>query len=76
MSENPILMTQAQYARHRNKSPQYIAKLVPVLGATAQISEAYLQPVLEAMLAQFPFRIRGFIPITVASSLTAQWKNC
>ena len=28
MSENPILMTQAQYARHRNKSPQYIAKLV------------------------------------------------
>jgi transposase InsO family protein len=31
-----------------------------VLGATAQISEAWLQPVLEAMLAQFPFRIRGF----------------
>lgn len=29
MSDNPnsILMTQAQYARHRNKSPQYIAKL-------------------------------------------------
>ena len=29
MSEttNPILMTQAQYARHRNKSPQYIGKL-------------------------------------------------
>jgi hypothetical protein len=26
MSENPILMTQAQYARHRNKSPQYIGK--------------------------------------------------
>ena len=25
---NPTLMTQAQYARHRNKSPQYIAKLV------------------------------------------------
>lgn len=24
---NPILMTQAQYARHRNKSPQYIGKL-------------------------------------------------
>jgi hypothetical protein len=24
MSENPILMTQAEYARHRNKSPQYI----------------------------------------------------
>ena len=27
MSQNQILMTQAQYARHRNKSPQYIAKL-------------------------------------------------
>jgi len=27
MSDNPILMTQAQYARHRNKSPQYIGKL-------------------------------------------------
>lgn len=31
-----------------------------VVGATAQISEAWLLPVLEAMLAQFPFRIRGF----------------
>ena len=31
-----------------------------VLGATEQISEAYLQPVLQGMLAQFPFRIRGF----------------
>jgi transposase InsO family protein len=31
-----------------------------VVGATAQISEAYLLPVLEAMLPQFPFRIRGF----------------
>ena len=31
-----------------------------VVGATAQISEAYLLPVLEAMLEQFPFRIRGF----------------
>ena len=31
-----------------------------VVGATAQISEAFLMPVLEAMLAQFPFRIRGF----------------
>jgi len=31
-----------------------------VLGATAQISEAWLLPVLEAMLRQFPFRIRGF----------------
>jgi transposase InsO family protein len=31
-----------------------------VVGATAQISETWLLPVLEAMLEQFPFRIRGF----------------
>jgi transposase InsO family protein len=31
-----------------------------VVGATAQISEAWLIPVVKAMLAQFPFRIRGF----------------
>ena len=31
-----------------------------VVGATAQISEAWLIPVLAAMLAQFPFQIRGF----------------
>lgn len=31
-----------------------------VVGAVAQISEAWLIPVLEAMLAQFPFRIEGF----------------
>jgi transposase InsO family protein len=31
-----------------------------VVGTTAQISEAWLMPVLEAMLAQFPFHIRGF----------------
>ena len=31
-----------------------------VVGATAQISEAWLIPVLEAMLRQFPFRILGF----------------
>jgi len=31
-----------------------------VVGATPQISEAYLLPALEAMLAQFPFRVRGF----------------
>ena len=30
-----------------------------IVGATAQISEAWLIPVLEAMLRQFPFRIRG-----------------
>jgi transposase InsO family protein len=31
-----------------------------VVGAAAQISEAWLIPVLEAMLRQFPFRIAGF----------------
>ena len=31
-----------------------------VVGAAPQISEAWLIPVLEAMLAQFPFPIRGF----------------
>ena len=31
-----------------------------VVGAVAKISEAWLQPVLEAMLRQFPFRILGF----------------
>lgn len=31
-----------------------------VVGAAPRISEAYLKPVLENMLRQFPFRIRGF----------------
>jgi hypothetical protein len=31
-----------------------------VVGATAHISEAWLLPVLQAMLEQFPFRLRGF----------------
>jgi transposase InsO family protein len=31
-----------------------------VVGATAHISEAWLEPLLQAMLEQFPFRIRGF----------------
>jgi len=31
-----------------------------VVGAAAQISEAWLKPLLESMLEQFPFRIRGF----------------
>jgi len=31
-----------------------------IVGATEQISEAWLEPVLEAMLEQFPFCIRGF----------------
>jgi len=31
-----------------------------VAGSTPRISEAYLKPVLEAMLRQFPFQIKGF----------------
>jgi len=31
-----------------------------IVGATPRISAAYLKPVLEAMLRQFPFRIQGF----------------
>jgi transposase InsO family protein len=31
-----------------------------VVGAVEQISERWLQPVLQAMLEQFPFRIQGF----------------
>jgi len=31
-----------------------------VVGSVEQISEAFLEPMLVAMLAQFPFRIRGF----------------
>ena len=31
-----------------------------VVGATAAISEAWLEPLLKAMIEQFPFRIRGF----------------
>jgi transposase InsO family protein len=31
-----------------------------VAGSTPRISEAYLKPVLEAMMRQFPFQIKGF----------------
>ena len=31
-----------------------------VVGATAAISEAWLEPLLKAMIEQFPFRVRGF----------------
>jgi len=34
------------------------------------------EPVLEAMLAQFPFHIRAFIPTTPASSSTTPWPRC
>lgn len=30
------------------------------MACSPRISDAYLEPVLEAMLRQFPFRIRGF----------------
>ena len=32
----------------------------PIVGCVSKISEAFLKPVLEAMLHQFPFRILGF----------------
>jgi hypothetical protein len=47
-----------------------------VVGATAQISEAWLLPVLEAMLRQFPFRIVGFHSDNAASSSITPWPNC
>ena len=59
-----------------------------VVGAAAQIGEAWLIPVLEAMLEQFPvvgqfdplpnFRsaFGAFIPTTSASSSTTRWPNC
>ena len=47
-----------------------------VVGCCETISEAHLIPVLEAMLQQFPFRIRGFIPTTARSLSTAWSRNC
>jgi hypothetical protein len=47
-----------------------------VVGATAQISEAYLIPVLESMRSSFRSRSRAFIPTTGASSSTTRWRNC
>jgi hypothetical protein len=51
-----------------------------VVGATAQISEAALLPVLEAILEQFPFVFVVFIPIMAASSsirwFPHSWRNC
>ena len=47
-----------------------------VVSATAQISEAALQPVLEALLRQFPSAFWGFIPITAVGSSTTWCKNC
>lgn len=42
-----------------------------VVGAAPQISEAWLIPVLEAMLVQFPFTIRGF-----HSDCGSEYINC
>ena len=42
-----------------------------VLAATPKISELWLIPVLEAMLDQFPFRIRGFY-----SDNGSEYVNC
>jgi len=47
-----------------------------VVGATAQISEAWLIPVLEAMLRQFSFRILGFHSDMAASSSITPWPSC
>jgi transposase len=47
-----------------------------IVSATARISEAWLEPVLAAMLRQFPFPILGFHPITAASSSTRPWLVC
>jgi hypothetical protein len=47
-----------------------------VVGATAQISEAFLLPVLEAMLEQFPSASWAFIQTTAASSSTTPWPSC
>ena len=47
-----------------------------VVGCASKISEAYLMPVLEAILHQFPFVIAGFTPTTVRSTSTIEWRTC
>ena len=47
-----------------------------VVGATAHISEAWLMPVLEAMLAQFHFEFAAFTAITSASSSITRLPVC
>ena len=47
-----------------------------VVAATAQISEAWLMPVLEAMLSQFPFRIRGFHSDNGSEFINHRWPSC
>ena len=48
-----------------------------VVGATDQISEAYLQPVLASHAASsFRFTSAASIPTTAASSSTTRWPSC
>jgi hypothetical protein len=47
-----------------------------VVGATAHISEAWLMPVLEAMLGQFPFRILGFHSDNGIELSITKWRSC
>lgn len=47
-----------------------------VVGTAAQIGEQALIPVLEAMLAQFPFRLLASIPTMAASSSIILWRAC
>ena len=44
--------------------------------AVAQISEAWLKPALEALLAQFPFRILGFHSDNGSEFLNYRWRSC
>ena len=56
MSDNPnsILMTQAQYARHRNKSPQCIANLAKagVLVKRGRMVFLGSRPMVEGLLSR------------------------
>ncbi len=47
-----------------------------VAGSTPRISEAYLEPVLEAMLRQFPFLFAASTPTTAASLSTPPSPGC
>ena len=45
-------------------------------GATAQISEAWMLPVLEGMLEQFPLKIKGFHSDNGSSSSITPQRSC
>ena len=49
-------------ARASTTSMPWMKSPWQVVGATAAISEAWLEPLLKAMIEQFPFRVRGFHP--------------